>query len=67
MRKNGLFDTDFRFDLSLAYKVSEPLTITLFGQNLLRLTKQWRYMYIMMGASAVDEPTVVGIRTDYRF
>jgi len=24
-------------------------------------------MYIMMGAVAVDEPTVAGIRTDYRF
>jgi outer membrane receptor protein involved in Fe transport len=67
MRKNGIFDPDVRVDASVACRVVEPVSITVFGQNVVRLTKNWRYVYIMEGGAAIREETVVGVRADCRF
>ncbi|MBN2144295.1 MAG: TonB-dependent receptor [Candidatus Aureabacteria bacterium] len=67
MEGEDIFEMDFRFDLALSYKITEPWSVTLYGQNLLKLTKNWRYVYIMEGGAAVDEPTVIGIKSSFTF
>ncbi len=67
MEDKGIFDTDFRFDLSVSYKITEPWIITLYGQNLIKFTDNWRYVYIMEGGAAIEEPTVVGLKTSFSF
>jgi outer membrane receptor protein involved in Fe transport len=65
--RNHLFGIDVRVDLSAQYQVSEPLSVTLLGQNVVRATRQYRYMYTMVSAAAVEEPTTVAMRLDYKF
>jgi outer membrane receptor protein involved in Fe transport len=67
MKKNHIFDTDVRFDMSLSYQLREELRLTIFGQNLIKFTKNWRYSYIQEGGVAVKEPTVFGVRADCSF
>ena len=67
MRKNGIFDANVRVDLSVTARVLEPLSLTVFGQNVVKPTKAWRYVYIMEDGAALDEPTVIGLRASYSF
>lgn len=67
LRDQGIFGKQFRFDLSLSYEFVKGLTVTLIGQNLIRLTHEWRYVYVQEGGAALDEPTVGGLRVDYKF
>ncbi|MBU1947392.1 MAG: TonB-dependent receptor [Candidatus Eisenbacteria bacterium] len=67
MRKNDIFEADVRFDMSVSYKLSSPLSVTIFGQNITKPTKNWRYIYIQEGGAAIEEPTVIGLRAGYRF
>ena len=60
----GLFDADIKIDLSLSYQATKSLSLVLFGQNIIKLTHAWDYLYIMESMSAVDEPTVVGLRAN---
>ena len=66
-RKNHLFGIDVRVDLSARYQITEPLSVTLLGQNVIRATRQYRYMYTMISAAAVEEPTMVAMKLDYKF
>jgi len=67
LKSQGIFDAQYRFDLSLSYEVVKSLSLTVIGQNLIRATRQWRYVYFMEGGAALDEPTVVGLRATYKF
>ena len=67
MKKNDIFGTDFRFDFSADYKFSEVFSIMLYGQNLIKFTNNWRYVYIQEGGAATEEPTVVGVKSTYKF
>jgi outer membrane receptor protein involved in Fe transport len=67
LRSQGIYDNQFRFDLSLSYELIKNLSVTVFGQNLIRATHQWRYMYVMQGGAATDEPSVGGLKIGYKF
>lgn len=68
LEDEDIFELDIRFDLSVSYAVTDNIEVVLFGQNLINFTdKNWRYVYIMEGGAAVDEPTVFGLRSTFKF
>jgi len=68
------YGADFRLDLSVKYQVSDPFSVTLFCQNLAATGDSKRYSYdagvngiTPYRVAFVEEPTVVGLRADYKF
>jgi outer membrane receptor protein involved in Fe transport len=67
LRDSGIYDIDFRADLSLKYQFNDKLSANIFVMNFLPLFNNYRYQSMWQTVVAIKEPTVFGARVDYSF